>query len=625
MREVFISYRRQDDMARAGRIADFLTDHLDGTKVFMDVHGILPGEDFVKKISETLSRCAVFVPVIGPRWLSARRRGRRRLFLPNDFVRLEIMVALDRSIPIIPVLVGGAAMPGQDALPKSIAGFASRQAVEVSDKDFRDQATGLTKAVQNTLLDSPSIEEQDLRLEYARVERLIQSDIDLSQRHERRSLVARAGSTLVVFAAGAVLWATLLRPKAEPHYSQARVIPDEVRAKVAHPNDTDAWHTLSDPAHGLRPQSFPQSRGGAEPVLKLQEVLGSRGPEAVAAIKQSGAIVFQSVGSTGNVNHLEYMHLVPGAMSRDFNRSGGHGKPSFLLLLGDLILNFGEREYYYDQFYEPYRNYPAPILALAGNHDGIVALGSASRTLDAFLDNFCAMGFHKTANALNLDRTAQIQPGVYFTLEAPFIRIVALYSNVLEEQGIISREGGAVPELSDVQLSFLDAALSRIRDEHFSGAVIVAVHHDVYRSQPKHPLLSPGLRADLDAVFRRTGVWPHAVISGHAHNYERFTRAVDGMTIPYVVAGTGGSNLARVPAAPMALQADGGSVNLEASASKLGYLRITVDLRQLLIEFVPTGGDSAGKATDTVTVDLGTRKIVPNASQSPRADALSHS
>ena len=68
--------------------------------------------------------------------------------------------------------------------------------------------------------------------------------------------------------------------------------------------------------------------------------------------------------------------------------------------------------------------YPAPILAIAGNHDGMVVPGSTVPTLKAFLENFCAEGFHQTAASGGLGRTAQIQPGVYFTLDAPFVRIL---------------------------------------------------------------------------------------------------------------------------------------------------------------------------------------------------------
>jgi len=44
-------------------------------------------------------------------------------------------------------------------------------------------------------------------------------------------------------------------------------------------------------------------------------------------------------------------------------------RPSFFFHLGDVVYNFGESRYYYDQFHEPNRAYPAPIMANPGNHD----------------------------------------------------------------------------------------------------------------------------------------------------------------------------------------------------------------------------------------------------------------
>ncbi|MGB8738859.1 MAG: hypothetical protein WCD52_00975, partial [Xanthobacteraceae bacterium] len=89
--------------------------------------------------------------------------------------------------------------------------------------------------------------------------------------------------------------------------------------------------------------------------------------------------------------------------------------------LGDVIYSFGEGEYYYDQFYEPYRNYMAPIVALAGNHDGMVAPGANASTLTAFLENFCSERFDVAPEAGGLSRTTQIQPGVFYTFEAPLL------------------------------------------------------------------------------------------------------------------------------------------------------------------------------------------------------------
>ena len=65
-------------------------------------------------------------------------------------------------------------------------------------------------------------------------------------------------------------------------------------------------------------------------------------------------------------------------------------RPAFLFHLGDIVYNFGEARYYYDQFYEPFRNYPAPIFAIPGNHDSFIVPGtqSADCPLVTFERNF---------------------------------------------------------------------------------------------------------------------------------------------------------------------------------------------------------------------------------------------
>ena len=89
--------------------------------------------------------------------------------------------------------------------------------------------------------------------------------------------------------------------------------------------------------------------------------------------------------------------------------------------------------------------YDAPIFAIPGNHDGMV-WDQKQVSLAAFLDNFCAPVVKHADNAGSLHRTTMNQPGVYFTLEAPFASIVGLYSNTPDKgPGVISnaQSGGA--------------------------------------------------------------------------------------------------------------------------------------------------------------------------------------
>ena len=217
-----------------------------------------------------------------------------------------------------------------------------------------------------------------------------------------------------------------------------------------------------------------------EPTLTLAQVYGPQGAPKTAAIQKAGQIVFHSVGDTGSPKGPVTQSLVADKMVTDFTEANPADVPSFLFHLGDVVYYFGESNYYYDQFFEPYRLYPAPIVAVPGNHDGVVYTGDPEPTLSAFLRNFCAPNFVQSPDSGGLLRTTMIQPSVYFTFDAPFVRILGVYSNVMEDPGIISDQKGTYKTLDTRQVDFLTAALKRVKSEKFAGAVIIATHHPAF-------------------------------------------------------------------------------------------------------------------------------------------------
>lgn len=127
---VFLSYRRNDSAATCERVYDRLVAAFGKTSVFMDVNAIPGGVQFPQYLEDAIEASDAQIVVIGPQWLDATGpNGRRRLDDPSDFVRHEIESALQRSIPVIPVLVEGAAMPRADQLPESLRNLASRSAI----------------------------------------------------------------------------------------------------------------------------------------------------------------------------------------------------------------------------------------------------------------------------------------------------------------------------------------------------------------------------------------------------------------------------------------------------------------------------------------------------------------
>jgi hypothetical protein len=149
MPDIFISYRREDTIAYAGRIYDRLTGHFGKEHVFMDVDTIELGMDFVEILQKRVGLCDVLLAVIGRRWLTiADEAGERRLDNPEDLVRLEIAAALDRKIRVIPILVSGARMPRSNELPHQLESLARRQALEIVDTAFHQSVSLLINALE---------------------------------------------------------------------------------------------------------------------------------------------------------------------------------------------------------------------------------------------------------------------------------------------------------------------------------------------------------------------------------------------------------------------------------------------------------------------------------------------
>src|ERR1700751_5019725 len=103
---IFISYRREDSAAAAGRVNDRLEQEFGRESLFMDVDAIPLGLDFVEVIGAEVAKCDVLLAIIGSNWLDAKDEGgNRRLDSENDFVRIEIAAALKRNIRVIPILL----------------------------------------------------------------------------------------------------------------------------------------------------------------------------------------------------------------------------------------------------------------------------------------------------------------------------------------------------------------------------------------------------------------------------------------------------------------------------------------------------------------------------------------
>ncbi len=124
----------------------------------MDVDTIPLGVNFAKVLREEVAKCDVLLAVIGDDWLNARdENGSRRLDNPNDFVRIEIATALQRDIPVIPILVDNAQIPHSDELPGDLAELSRRNGLEVHHASFGRDVSKLIHDLKSLLGDAGQV------------------------------------------------------------------------------------------------------------------------------------------------------------------------------------------------------------------------------------------------------------------------------------------------------------------------------------------------------------------------------------------------------------------------------------------------------------------------------------
>ena len=381
--------------------------------------------------------------------------------------------------------------------------------------------------------------------------------------------------------------------------------------RFAHPFWTKPPHTLGVNIPGVggrmtdfvftKLQPIPKPKRNP-PIMTLADIIGSDGASRVI---ETGSVTFQSFGDTGNTS-TDIQEVIAAAMTKDFDLQNPAASPSFLFHLGDVIYYDNTDKGYQAQFYVPYKKYPGKIIAIPGNHDGElfkwdgVSTGQKV-TLGAFQENFCQSKPGIPPAAGTIYREMVSQPGVYWWLDAHYVDIIGLYSNIGEGPGCIS---GKIP--GQDQKNWFTATLTKIAKARNNGqrkGLIIATHHPSYSNGGHEP--STDMLQDIDDSCKTADIMPDAVLAGHAHTYQRFTRYISSggknVEIPYYVVGTGGRQLSPVKAATGARTGD---VSFDASASCYGYLTIKASKTQLVFKFTQvdekTGDASPFDKTITV-------------------------
>jgi len=335
----------------------------------------------------------------------------------------------------------------------------------------------------------------------------------------------------------------------------------------------------------------------------------------VQRITAAGSMVVHTVGDTGDYRGRQ-QDFVAELMMADANDLPDERKPAFFYHLGDVVYFAGDIDRYGDNFYETYKTYPGFIVSIPGNHDcqpddpqdGTVDPNKVP--LDGWVQNFMSpdssrLGSLKTGAG----RTQLDLPNVYWTFTTPFATFIGLFSNVGETEGEIHQDQ---LDWFKSELAAADPAL----------ALVVAVHHPPFSGDTEHSGSTQVYHYLFDS-FAAVKRYPDLILSGHVHNYQRFTHMVQTANgqaqIPCLVAGAGGYTRlgklhkigGRYPHAPLQLGPD---LTLEQyDQNNFGFLRLEFSRTQITGTYISApyslASEPTGQAADSFAVDLVAKSV----------------
>jgi hypothetical protein len=326
------------------------------------------------------------------------------------------------------------------------------------------------------------------------------------------------------------------------------------------------------PARNESYEDLPPPPASGQFHLDLAQVLPAA---AIQAIQKAGKMVFHVDGDVGGIDGTGPQTAVADAMEEEIKAAGPGDAAAFLYLVGDVVYFNGESAKYYSQFYLPYQFYPGPIFAVPGNHDGEMDPGTSNDfSLEGFMRNFCAASPGPSPDAGDTDRDAMVQPYCYWTLDTPFATLIGLYSNV-----------PAHGKIEAAQAAWFNSELKAAKAARAKGsrkAVVVCVHQPIFSQDAFHGG-SAVMEKFFESAIAQAGLAPDLILTGHVHNYQRFTWKTKGRSVTHLVVGAGGYNHLhamakgpdkRKPGAPLAIDA---GLSLERySDTAWGYLRLEI-------------------------------------------------
>jgi hypothetical protein len=259
-----------------------------------------------------------------------------------------------------------------------------------------------------------------------------------------------------------------------------------------------------------------------EGVQPLPPGSGGRATPAGVGITENDPLKLFVIGDHGGIMDPNPQNAVSNAMQAAV--AAGQA-PAFVYSVGDWVYFNGDAADWPSQFYEPYAHLNVPMVGIPGNHDGDTSDDPSRQPLDAWMANLCSGAPTLSSGAEEYERDTETQPWCDWTLQLQALTVIGVYTNV--------PSGG---HLEQSQIEWLTGELEAA---DAAKPVIVALHHPPY-SCDQHHGGSQAMGAALDGAFLASKRCPELVLTGHVHDYQRFSRTYSGRQITYVVIGNSG-------------------------------------------------------------------------------------
>jgi acid phosphatase type 7 len=329
-------------------------------------------------------------------------------------------------------------------------------------------------------------------------------------------------------------------------------------------------------------KSFPPT----VPTQPLPAGQGGRAKAADLGVHETTPLSFFVIGDHGGINDPNPQNAVTLAME-------AQAAPAFVYSVGDVVYFNADAAQWTPQFYEAYAHLAVPFLSIPGNHDGDTIDDPKRTPLDTWMANFCAAKPALPVGSEEYERDVQTQPYCDWTLQCAAVTIVGLYSNV--------------PSGGHLEQSQIDWLTGELKAADPKLPLILTLHHPPY-SVDAHHGGSQKMGIALDSAFTASGRLPQLVISGHVHDYQRFTRTNLAHPIPYIVIGNSGyHNLHKLAPGSNAGEQLAPGVTFEyGDDSEYGFLKLTVQGGKISGEYFGVTPGVTSNAPPRVTAEKDT-------------------